>query len=180
MKYYPNSDWSCFASSLCNFLLESEDEATAKKVWKQYKRHPLVRSDGGMIGQTAPVLISDLTDNKYEGLYRGALPRDFKRWQNTVRTFFSSEPAKADRVLRLYDGIIPPPGVQWVYHGASIEQDPPALISVHYTLSGAGHWIIDMDTYVIDDGKRKNYSLDDFMTQKRAIGVNGILKIQKK
>jgi len=68
-KYFKNKDEQCFGISLANFFVFIGDGDMARKVYTDYRKHPLVLEDGGIFQWCYTRVVRDLTENKYSSLF---------------------------------------------------------------------------------------------------------------
>jgi len=95
-QYFPNNGNGCLNSAFANLLVELGDTATAKKVYTQYKSHPLVSDNGGTSLRITTRLIAELTEEKYEGiLFQNPPP-------NLEQVIRENYPRKAEELLQIF------------------------------------------------------------------------------
>ncbi|MBI2102452.1 hypothetical protein HYT55_01325 [Candidatus Woesearchaeota archaeon] len=143
---FPNRDQECFGCSLANYFELIRESTLADKVYEEFRKHPFVAGNGNIEGGLATRLVSDLTDNIYEGLLQG----------------FDFSPTHQDDFLKLPQEQRLP-ACQAV-HTEIAEKRVVALPEVSYRgeailLRGGKkilHWLVDCGNgYVINDGKLK-------------------------
>ncbi len=154
---FPNRDQECFGCSLANYFELIREPALADKVYAEFRKHPFVAANGNMHGGLATRLVSDLTDNVYEGLLQGS---DFSDSQ--LEDFLElPEERRAFAIQAL--------------HGEIAEKRVLALPEVSYQgkalllLGGKeiSHWLVDCDNgYIINDGKLKQIVEPDLFFSK--------------
>ena len=166
VKYYMNQDKENFGSSLANLLLLQGDIDMAKKVYNNFMSHDFVKPDGSVYATDATRLISNLTDDTYQGRLYMKIGPDF---EEGVRKFHKNN---AERIIsifnyELFEGRI-------VNSFKLVERRYPVMFMVSSIYNS--QWVVAPDdTKIINNG-----SIIEYDKGKQPLRTMGILEVKLK
>jgi len=165
---FPNQEQECFGSCLANYFDLIEEYELAESVYQNFRRHPLVRSDGAMLPSLSSRLVRDLTDNRYRGKY-SYIPIE-NNLGEIVEQVLGVKKTEALQAIKqeIESGN--------AFETAKIEYNRPALVLHYFSKINFCHWIVDVGhDWVIDDGLwQKVINLPKFQSF-----VKGVMTIEK-
>ena len=154
---YSNGGSYCFASSVANSLARMGDVAEADRFIHNWRNHHLVLSNGIVADRLTTRVISDITEGRYQGTFRGnfALYLD-----DTMQQLYG------DRVEEVMGVMMEEMRAGRVRQGFDIPDNMPFLYGIGKNHSKIGHWIVHLGGgRYIDDGNEVQIPLNEIILE---------------
>jgi hypothetical protein len=152
-RYFPNLRGNeCGINSLANLIYyKNKDFETAEKIFLESRNHPLVGYDGTTDITSLPIILEELSCDKYSGLLHLSPNFDFNpnNFNNCDLKGRSLESLKEAIEKSKRKGLFIPSG--------KINVQPPYLLSFNnLNDKSVGHVLVNAGEYFINNGKIEN------------------------
>src|SRR3989344_9415892 len=135
---FPNRDKECFGSSLASYFEFNGENTLAEKVYRDFKNHPFVASDGSVRALLCTRLVHDLTEGQYRGSFK------YLSFQQDTRETLSKDIGKhATKALKTIDEEIR--AGRLLGGLESFGYVGQALVLQSLPTRKLSHWIVDCD-----------------------------------